>query len=92
MPELSKVIHLRVSEKEKASIEEQARRAGLPVSRILRDTLAGIDITPAADIETLQLLRKLGGLCKYAIREGAPRQEADKAFRALADLAASLIK
>lgn len=89
---LSKVIHLRLSQEEKEHLEEQARRAGVPVSRLLRDTLTGIDITPAADLETLQLLRKLGGLCKYAIREGAPREEADKAFRALANYAASLVR
>ena len=89
---LSKVIHLRLSTEEKAHIEEQARRAGLPVSRIIREAVAGVDITPAADLETLQLLRKLGGLCKHAIREGAPRAEADKAFRALANYAASLVR
>ena len=89
---LSQVIHLRLSQEEKDHIEEQARRSGLPVSRFLREAVTGVDITPAADMETLQLLRKLGGLCKHAIREGAPREEADRAFRSLANYAASLVK
>lgn len=73
----SAVVHVRLSEEEKADIERQAKVSGLSTSDYIRRRIFGIKIEPRlpkTDEKTVILLRQIGGLIKqlYARNIGNP--------------------
>jgi len=81
-----------LSQSEQKIIASQADAAAIPRGRFIREAALGTVVRSEADAAILRELRRLGGLCKFAITQGADRAEADAAFRALRDYAAFLCK
>ena len=85
-------ITIRLSSEELDHVKKQAAAAGYPPSRLIRESATGLAIITNTDAEVLRELRRLGGLCKHAIVEGADREAAAEAFKNLGKYAASLIR
>lgn len=84
-------IKFRITAEEKKEAQAQAEAAGLSLSSLARALLAGVHLRTKADVSALAELRKLGGLCKHALKEGGPH-EASQAFKALEQAAARLAR
>lgn len=84
-------ITIRLDAEELEYVKKQAAAAGYPPSRLLREAVTGLAISSSADVQVLKELRRLGGLCKHAINEGADQEAAAQAFKNLGKYAASLI-
>lgn len=84
-------IKFRITAEEKKEAQAQAEAAGLSLSSLARALLSGVHIQTKADVSALAELRKLGGLCKYALKEGGPG-DAAKAFKELEAAAARLAR
>ena len=77
---------------ERKIIADQADAAAITRGRYVREAALGTIVRSEADAGILRELRRLGGLCKHAISQGANRSETDAAFRALRDYAAFLCR
>jgi hypothetical protein len=62
---LDSIINVRVTEKEKARLKEDADLAGLSVSALVRRRYFGRPILARSDLIVIKELRRLGGLVKH---------------------------
>lgn len=85
------ILIMRLSAEEKAYAAAQAEASGISLSALARALLSGVQVRTKADVSALAELRKLGGLCKHALKEGGPH-EAAQAFKALEQAAARLAR
>lgn len=85
------VLYVRFSKAEYDYAKAQAASAGVTVSAFIRAAACGLSVQTKADAQILRELRRLGGLCKHAINEGAHTQTCADTFKALRDYAASII-
>ena len=91
-PRFQRTLHIRLSSADYEHIGAQAACVGVSKSRFAREVLEGVKIRTAADAAVLRELRRLGGLCKHAILEGADSQECTNAIKTLGNYASALIK
>ena len=73
---LSARVQCRLTEREHEEVREQARLAGMTLSRYFRQRLLGRKVMASADRAVIAELRRLGGLAKHlhVASEGAYRQ------------------
>lgn len=78
-------ISVRVTSEEKARLEEDARKAGLSVSELVRRRYFGRPIVASADMQMVKEVRRLGGLLKHIHNQsgGAYSRETSEALREL---------
>ena len=79
------VIHIRLTQAEKARLREDADLAGLSLSELVRRRYFGRPIVASTDAVMIKELRRLGGLLKHVHNEsgGAYRQETAEALSVL---------
>lgn len=82
---LDAVVNVRLTKAEKARLREDADRAGLSLSELVRRRYFGRPIVANTDTVMIKELRRLGGLLKHVHNEsgGVYRQETAEALRAL---------
>lgn len=88
----TKILRVRLTEEQYAYAQTQAASAGVPVSVFLRAAACGLSVQTKADAQVLRELRRLGGLCKHAILEGANTEIVGSTFKTLQNYAASLVR
>ena len=91
-PRFQHVLHVRLSSHTYEHVKAQAACVGVSRSRFAREVLEGTKIRTAADAAVLRELRRLGGLCKHAILEGADSEECKNTIKSLSNYASALIK
>ena len=91
-PRFQHVLHVRLSSHTYEHVKAQAACVGVSRSRFAREVLEGVKIRTAADAAVLRELRRLGGLCKHAILEGADSEECKNTIKSLSNYASALIK
>ena len=82
---LLKVLNVRVTTAERATVVEQARACGLTVSSYCRSLILGRVVTSRTDLTVVNELRRLGGLVKLVHTESRGAYSAATAA-ALADV------
>jgi hypothetical protein len=70
MPTKSKRTEIRLSEKEKAKLEDYAARCGLPLSEYLRQRGLGYEPRPLLPDEFYRFYSQLCDLCNYPMSAG----------------------
>jgi hypothetical protein len=82
---LTETYKIRLSPGDKKKIHEQAEAAGMSMAKFMRFRALGYVVTPKSDLTTLNELRRIGGLLKYALSQ-LPSQEHAEVFQTMAAL------
>lgn len=80
----SVVVHVRLTETERARIKDDAAASCLTMSAYLRKRVLGHPVISKVDMVMVNELRRQGGLLKHALTLNAiDKAEADKALRSI---------